>query len=214
MTEPALAAAASERPFSARLFLNRAVGFWTGPEPPQCLAVDGRRAGARVCQPRRQRRHQPVEQVVLRRAGAQGRHHAVDRGHRHRGAGGAGRGIRRCHGLVPHDAAGEVAAVADGRDAGALAVRAALLPPGGHRRGADQSRIPHRRRPASGLRAGGGVRRRLHQCRAGRRHVRRHPVLGRRLADDRRSAARAYGFPATSPLPRCCTPPPPRSSPT
>jgi putative ATP-binding cassette transporter len=31
MTEPALAAAASERPFSARLFLNRAVGFWTGP---------------------------------------------------------------------------------------------------------------------------------------------------------------------------------------
>ena len=32
MTEPALAAAASERPFSARLFLNRAVGFWTGPD--------------------------------------------------------------------------------------------------------------------------------------------------------------------------------------
>ena len=31
MTEPALAAAAGERPFSARLFLNRAVGFWTGP---------------------------------------------------------------------------------------------------------------------------------------------------------------------------------------
>jgi putative ATP-binding cassette transporter len=31
MTEPAPAAAASERPFSARLFLNRAVGFWTGP---------------------------------------------------------------------------------------------------------------------------------------------------------------------------------------
>jgi vitamin B12/bleomycin/antimicrobial peptide transport system ATP-binding/permease protein len=31
MTEPALAAAASERPFSARLFLNRAIGFWTGP---------------------------------------------------------------------------------------------------------------------------------------------------------------------------------------
>ena len=31
MTDPALAAAASERPFSARLFLNRAVGFWTGP---------------------------------------------------------------------------------------------------------------------------------------------------------------------------------------
>src|SRR6187402_1968805 len=32
MTQPALAAAASERPFSARLFLNRAVGFWTGPD--------------------------------------------------------------------------------------------------------------------------------------------------------------------------------------
>lgn len=31
MTQPALAAAASERPLSARLFLNRAVGFWTGP---------------------------------------------------------------------------------------------------------------------------------------------------------------------------------------
>ena len=31
MTQPAPAAAASERPFSARLFLNRAVGFWTGP---------------------------------------------------------------------------------------------------------------------------------------------------------------------------------------
>jgi putative ATP-binding cassette transporter len=31
MTEPAPAAAASERPFSARLFLNRAIGFWTGP---------------------------------------------------------------------------------------------------------------------------------------------------------------------------------------
>jgi putative ATP-binding cassette transporter len=30
MTQPA-PAAASERPFSARLFLNRAVGFWTGP---------------------------------------------------------------------------------------------------------------------------------------------------------------------------------------
>jgi putative ATP-binding cassette transporter len=32
MTQPAPAAAASERPFSARLFLNRAVGFWTGPD--------------------------------------------------------------------------------------------------------------------------------------------------------------------------------------
>jgi vitamin B12/bleomycin/antimicrobial peptide transport system ATP-binding/permease protein len=31
MTEPALAADAGERPYSARLFLNRAVGFWTGP---------------------------------------------------------------------------------------------------------------------------------------------------------------------------------------
>ena len=31
MTEPAPAAAASDRPFSARLFLNRAIGFWTGP---------------------------------------------------------------------------------------------------------------------------------------------------------------------------------------
>ena len=30
MTEPAPAAAASERPFLAR-FLNRAIGFWTGP---------------------------------------------------------------------------------------------------------------------------------------------------------------------------------------
>ena len=31
MTQPAPAAAAIERPFSARLFLNRAIGFWAGP---------------------------------------------------------------------------------------------------------------------------------------------------------------------------------------